>query len=237
MHLADGCRRVGLLIFKNHMVIRYFFAPSICGLLKVTLELRFFDSLSTLLVGLTVLSTFVALLSYDFQLGRFPQYFCLLGWIAFFMIVAFWTRNILVFYCAFEAVLIPTFMFMGLFGASSAKTQASFRLFIFTVAGSAFFLAGLALVWAWVGSFNYYAVLDFLWLRPDLQPVLALLFSIALLFKLPAFPVYLWLTSAHVEAPTAGSMILASLMLKLGVYGLIRFVVQLCPDGALFWSP
>lgn len=181
------------------------------------------------MVVLTLLSTFICVVA-AYERGRRLEYFnWALCWIGVCMILAFTTTNMLVFYCAFEGVLIPTFFLVGAFGAGSARIPAAMRLFLFTVAGSVLFLVALAIAYSYAGTFNFYELRAFCAINQNVQMVIFPLIFFGLAFKIPFFPIYLWLTAAHVEAPTAGSMILASLMLKLGVYGLLRFGFQICP--------
>lgn len=200
-------------------------------------DLFFFtDWVSFWLVLLVVLSIFVCALSSYERADRLRYFGIALNWIGFWMVIAFTTTNLLVFYCAFEAVLIPTFFLIGAFGSSASRVPAAMRLFLFTVVGSIFFLVALVYLYAAAGTYNYWELVSFCAANTDVQIILFPLIFFGLAFKIPFFPVYLWLTSAHVEAPTAGSMILASLMLKLGVYGLLRFAFQICPLGVEFWN-
>ncbi|TVQ37753.1 MAG: NADH-quinone oxidoreductase subunit M [Wenzhouxiangella sp.] len=136
----------------------------------------------------------------------------------------------LLFYVFFEAMLVPMFLIIGIWGGPN-RIYATIKFFLFTFFGSVFML--IALIWLYLqgGSF---AILDLHQQAIDLnaQIWIFLAFLIAFAVKIPMWPVHTWLPDAHVEAPTGGSVVLAAVMLKIGGYGLVRFSLPIVPDAA-----
>ena len=153
----------------------------------------------------------------------------------------FLTMDLFLFYFFWEVMLIPMYFLIGIWGHAN-RTYAAFKFFIFTQAGGLLMLLailGLYFVHAHssgVFTFSYFELLD----TPMEQNAgrwLMLGFLIAFVVKLPAFPFHTWLPDAHTEAPTAGSVILAGLLLKTGAYGILRFVIPLFPEASHFFAP
>jgi NADH-quinone oxidoreductase subunit M len=153
----------------------------------------------------------------------------------------FLSIDLFLFYFFWEVMLIPMYFLIGIWGHEN-RIYASFKFFIFTQAsGLLMFLAilGLYLVHGkntGIYTFDYQQLLGTT-MTPTMELVLMSGFLVAFLVKLPAFPFHNWLPDAHTEAPTAGSLILASLMLKTGAYGLIRFAIPLFPNASLTFTP
>nr|VFJ51885.1 MAG: NADH-quinone oxidoreductase subunit M [Candidatus Kentron sp. FW]VFJ56715.1 MAG: NADH-quinone oxidoreductase subunit M [Candidatus Kentron sp. FW] len=152
-----------------------------------------------------------------------------------FMVGAFAALDAMLFYIFWEALLIPMFLIIGIWGGSR-RIYASVKFFLFTFVGSIFMLVALLYLYSEAESF---AILDLHQLKISLpaQILIFLGFLIAFAVKVPMWPVHTWLPDAHVEAPTGGSVILAAIMLKLGGYGFIRFSLPITPDAshALDW--
>jgi NADH-quinone oxidoreductase subunit M len=146
------------------------------------------------------------------------------------MVGMFSALDALLFYVFFEAMLVPMFLIIGIWGGPN-RIYATIKFFLFTFFGSVFML--IALIWMYLqgGSF---AILDLHQLPISLtaQIWIFLAFLIAFAVKVPMWPVHTWLPDAHVEAPTGGSVVLAAVMLKIGGYGLIRFSLPIVPDAA-----
>ena len=151
-----------------------------------------------------------------------------------FLVLSFTVTNILSFYVFFESVLVPMFLMIGGWGSRSRKIKAAFYLFIYTLAGSFFLLYGIYQVHIIVGSLDYRIILSHPFTL-DQQISLLFFFFVPFAIKIPMFPFHLWLPEAHVEAPTIASVILASLLLKLGGYAFIRFTITMLPQGCLYY--
>jgi NADH-quinone oxidoreductase subunit M len=154
------------------------------------------------------------------------------------LVGVFIALDLFVFYVFFEVMLIPMYFIIGIWGGSN-RLYAAIKFFIYTMAGSLLMLVAIvALVWriqAATGSisFSYDAVLQHAGAAGTLAPWLFAAFAIAFAIKVPIFPFHTWLPDAHVEAPTAGSVLLAAVMLKIGTYGFLRFAVPFFPEVAM----
>ncbi len=143
--------------------------------------------------------------------------------------------DLVLFYVFFEAGLIPMFLIIGIWGGKR-RIYASFKFFLYTLLGSLLmFLAIIAMFWQ-AGTTDIPTLLAFRF-DPALQTWLWLAFFASFAVKMPMWPVHTWLPDAHVEAPTAGSVILAGIMLKMGGYGFIRFSIPMFPDASLYFQP
>jgi NADH-quinone oxidoreductase subunit M len=154
----------------------------------------------------------------------------------FILIGVFCSLDILLFYLLFEAVLIPMFFVVGVYGSRGRRVRASYLLFLYTLLSSIFMLVAILALYFWAGT------TDFLKLQSvEFDPLMAkfcwVAFFLSFGVKMPLVPFHVWLPEAHAEAPTAGSVILAGILLKLGGYGFLRFSLGLFPEASSFFTP
>jgi NADH-quinone oxidoreductase subunit M len=151
------------------------------------------------------------------------------------MIGVFVALDLVLFYLFFEAGLIPMFLIIGIWGGKR-RVYASFKFFLYTLLGSVLMLlAIMAMYWA-AGTTDIPTLLQHRF-AANLQTWLWLAFFASFAVKMPMWPVHTWLPDAHVEAPTAGSIILAAILLKMGGYGFIRFSIPMFPDASAYFAP
>ena len=152
-----------------------------------------------------------------------------------FLIGVFSSLDLFIFYIFFEGSLIPLFLIIGIWGGSN-RVYASYKFFLFTIFGSLIMLLGILTLYFYTGTSNFTQLLKFD-IPFILQVWLFLSFFASFAIKIPMWPFHTWLPDAHVEAPTAGSVILAGVLLKLGGYGLIRYSIPLFPLATDFFAP
>jgi NADH-quinone oxidoreductase subunit M len=153
------------------------------------------------------------------------------------LLLACWCiMDLLYFYILFESTLIPMFLLICLGGSRERKVRAAYLLVFYTLIGSLVWLPCVLFIYSEAGTTS----LELLYTHKfgfNTQCILWWGFFIALAVKIPVVPVHLWLPEAHVEAPTAGSVLLAGVVLKLGTYGFLRFCLPLLPEASLYYSP
>lgn len=195
------------------------------------------DGISLSLIFLTVAIMPISLLSsYSAIQSNVKEYIICLLMIEFLLLGSFMVLDVFLFYVFFESVLIPMFLIILAYGSRERKSYAAFSLFLYTLFGSLFMLITLFDILSNYGSLNYLILLNNHF-TGEYQNKIFLGFFIAFAVKVPMIPFHNWLPEAHVEAPTAGSVILAAVLLKLGVYGMLRFLIPICPIGSLYYSP
>ncbi len=183
-----------------------------------------------------LLTTFITLLIiiYNFSENRDQdnKYNALFLFLEGLLLGVFCSLDSILFYIFFEAMLIPLFLIIGIWGGPN-RVYATMKFFIYTLFGSVLMLVAILYL-----SFkaNSFYIIDFysLYLELDIQILLFLAFMIAFGIKIPMWPVHTWLPDAHVEAPSSGSVILAAILLKVGGYGMIRFLLPIAPDAGLY---
>ena len=190
----------------------------------------FFILLTTLLIPLCLLASWT---SVGHSLREFLIAFLFLD---FLLIGVFCVLDLIFFYIFFESVLIPMFLIVGIWGSRERKILAAYYFFLYTLLGSVVMLLATLYILEQVGTTDYEVLLTFSFSEVE-QRFLWFAFFLSFASKVPMVPVHLWLPEAHVEAPTAGSVILAGVLLKLGTYGFIRFSLPLFPQASFFFAP
>ena len=194
------------------------------------------DGMSLLLILLTTLLTPIALIASIGSIKkRLTEYIVAFLVLETFMIGVFCALDLVVFYVFFEAGLIPMFIIIGVWGGID-RIYASFKFFLYTLLGSLFMLAAVVYMYLTAGTSDVVALEQFNF-DPGAQTWLWLAFFASFAVKLPMWPVHTWLPDAHVQAPTAGSVILAGVLLKMGGYGFLRFSLPMFPDASMYFQP
>jgi NADH-quinone oxidoreductase subunit M len=150
------------------------------------------------------------------------------------MIGVFSALDALLFYVFWEAMLIPMFLIIGIWGGAR-RVYATLKFFLYTFLGSVLMLVAFIYLYGQTGSFDLFGFMDAP-LSLLAQKLIFIGFLIAFAVKVPMWPVHTWLPDAHVEAPTGGSVILAAIMLKMGGYGFVRLSLPIVPDGSEYFS-
>lgn len=201
------------------------------------------DGISLLFVLLTAFLTPLCIIASQASIkDRMLEYMVAFLILETLMIGVFCALDLVLFYLFFEAVLIPMYIIIGVWGGKN-RVYASYKFFLYTLLGSVLMLA--AIIWIYIYSgqqlgaptTNIAVLINALKIPGGAQTWLWLAFFASFAVKMPMWPVHTWLPDAHVEAPTAGSVILAGILLKLGGYGLLRFSLPLFPDASLTFAP
>ena len=204
------------------------------------------DTISLWLIVLTAVLTPICILaSFKYIQQRQPEFYAWMLMLHAGMLGVFAAKDILVFYLFFEFTLIPMFFIIGIWGGTDRRKAAG-KFFLFTFAGSVLTLASLL----YISFLNYqanpgagpsFAMADLYahssHIKTSTQYILFLGLLAGFAVKVPLFPVHTWLPLAHTEAPTAGSVILAGVLLKLGTYGMLRYLLPILPDATRYFAP
>ena len=194
------------------------------------------DNISFLLIILTTFLIFICLLI-SLELPEFKLYSICFFTIELILLVVWTVFDVFLFYIFFESVLIPMFIIILFWGSRDRKIRAAYLFFMYTVIGSLPMLFSILYIYSKAGTTNVFLLQLNNFFSFNEQKFLWLTFFLAFAVKVPMVPFHLWLPEAHVEAPTAGSVILAGVLLKLGSYGMIRFLNPLFVIGGVYFTP
>ena len=199
--------------------------------------------LTTFIMPLAILSSFRAHIFHE--RGRQKLYYLFMLLLEWAMIGVFVAQDLFVFYIFWEVSLVPMYFLVGIWGAER-RVYAAVKFFLYTMAGSLLMLLAILYLGNAAGTFSVPEIISMvqngtLVFPSDgllsVQGLLFLGFLIAFAIKVPLWPLHSWLPDAHVQAPTAGSVILAGVMLKLGTYGIVRFCLPMFPQASVQWAP
>ena len=208
-------------------------------------EIHYYVAVDGIGLWLVLLSTFLTpicvLISWKYIQNRAKEFYAFLLMLEFGLIGVFIAQDLFLFYVFWEVSLVPMYFLVGIWG-HERRIYAAVKFFLFTMTGSVLMLAAIIYLYNRAGTFSYPALIDMLQsgklsFGPTEQLYLFLAFFIAFAIKVPLFPLHTWLPDAHVEAPTAGSVMLASVMLKMGTYGILHFCLPLFPSASRRCAP
>ena len=190
----------------------------------------FFIVLTTFLIPICIMTSWESIQSKVklFTLMLLLTEFCLIN--------VFCVLDLLFFYIFFESILIPMYIIVGIYGSRQRKIHAAYQFFFYTLLGSIIMLIGILVIYFHVGTTDIQVIIQTP-IGSNKQIFLWMCFFSSFAVKIPMLPVHIWLPEAHVEAPTAGSVILAGVLLKLGTYGIIRFLIPMFPYAMTYFTP
>jgi NADH-quinone oxidoreductase subunit M len=195
------------------------------------------DGISILFVVLTALLTTISIMvSWTAIQDRVREFMLSLLFLEAAIIGVFVSLDLFLFYIFWEAMLIPMYLLIGIWGGPN-RLYAAIKFFLYTLVGSVLMLVAIIAVYFAAGhTFDVLALMNYKF-GHTFQMVAFAAFFAAFAVKVPMFPFHTWLPDAHVEAPTAGSIILAGILIKMGAYGFLRFSLPFFPDAAIAWTP
>ena len=194
------------------------------------------DGISILFIVLTTFITPICILSCVNSVKvRVKEFLIAILILETFMIGVFCSLDLVVFYLFFEAGLIPMFLIIGVWGGPK-RVYSAFKFFLYTLLGSVLMLVAIIVIYWLTGTTDITQIYE-IKIPKEYQNILWLAFFSSFAVKMPMWPVHTWLPDAHVEAPTAGSVILAAILLKMAGYGFLRFSIPMFPVASEFFTP
>jgi proton-translocating NADH-quinone oxidoreductase chain M len=227
-----------IFIFFNSNDSNYQFLLNIENLNFSSLNINFLFGIDGISIYFIMLTTFLVFLCVIFiwEEKYLKSYLLLLFLLELILLLTFSTLNIILFYIFFEFILFPMFLLIGIWGSREKKIRAAYLLFFYTICGSLPMLFSLFYMYNITGTFDLEKLNSYVFTFED-QLFFWLAFFLSFATKIPMFPCHIWLPEAHVEAPTIGSVLLAGILLKLGVYGFLRYSLNLFPEASIYFSP
>ena len=194
------------------------------------------DGISILFIILTTFITSLCIVSVNNTIkSRLKDFLIAILVMESLMIGVFCSLDLVIFYLFFESGLIPMFLIIGIWGGER-RVYSAFKFFLYTLLGSVLMLIAIIVIYLTSGTTDVVKLYE-LGINPDFQNLLWLAFFSSFAVKTPMWPVHTWLPDAHVEAPTAGSVLLAAILLKMAAYGFIRFSIGLFPNASELFTP
>ena len=194
------------------------------------------DGISILFIVLTAFITPICIIScISSVITRLKEFLISILILETFMIGVFCSLDLVIFYLFFEAGLIPMFLIIGVWGGPR-RVYSAFKFFLYTLLGSVLMLVAIITIYWITGTTDVTQIYE-IKIPKEYQNLLWLAFFSSFAVKMPMWPVHTWLPDAHVEAPTAGSVILAAILLKMAGYGFIRFSIGMFPYGSAYFTP
>ncbi|MFZ4761838.1 MAG: NADH-quinone oxidoreductase subunit M [Alphaproteobacteria bacterium] len=237
---------VSILGFLVSLFILKYFDPSITGFQLVEkhawieeLNIWYMKGVDGISIWFIIISTFLkpfcVLCSWESITTRVKEFMIALMLLQVMMVGMFTATDMLLVYLFFEGVLIPMYVMVGIWGGKN-RLYAAYKFFLYTLIGSLLMLLAMLTIYLEVGTTDMSVILQHNF-DPKLQIWLWLGFFASFAVKSPIWPVHTWLPDAHTEAPTAGSVMLAGVLLKMGGYGLLRFSIQMLPQATEYFAP
>nr|YP_007890521.1 NADH dehydrogenase subunit 4 [Andalucia godoyi]AGH24015.1 NADH dehydrogenase subunit 4 [Andalucia godoyi] len=227
-----------LWILFDHSTSKFQFVQSFPWIYSSNIEISFgIDGISLFLILLTTfLIPLCILTSWESVKQHVKEYMICFLVLEALLIAVFSVLDLVLFYVFFEAVLIPMFLLIGVWGSRERKIYAAYMLFLYTLFGSLLMLIAILMIYFQTGTTDIQILMTTTF-TDERQKLLWLAFFASFAVKIPMVPFHIWLPEAHVEAPTAGSVLLAGILLKLGGYGFLRFSLPLFPDASTYFTP